>query len=336
MSNNPESTVTNQPFFETVFTKHKKIFYALPVIVVALIVGLYYTSASASSERNPTNSENDIDVSLPDSETKELSDDKLGVMNDFSELSEEKEDAKVKSDNANIEDVDLNTTDTYQNENDAKVVSKVNKMLLEMENEKRRPRNTASYSSPQAVAVRTTPVKNEVDYEEKNNTEESFNNFFSNKSNNTTASGQTAPQQQNTPFIYASIKGDHLRLRNNSRVTLILSKDALIKGKLIKRNTLVYAQATFYGNRVNLTINNINQIPITIKAYDAEDGNLGMQVQESLIAETGSEVVSDGADEVDVSGVPLGNTIKSLFKKKQQEPKIDLLNNQRLILKVSQ
>ncbi|GAA6774041.1 conjugative transposon protein TraM [Flavobacterium sp. CGRL2] len=159
--------------------------------------------------------------------------------------------------------------------------------------------------------------------------------FFNSKSSNNSA-GNSKVQQQTEELIYASIKGDHLRLRNNSRVTLILPKETIIDGKVFKKNTLIYAQATFNQNRVNLSINNINQVPLKIKAYDAEDGNLGLQVQRSLVAETGSEVAQDGADEIDVNGVPLGNTIKSLFKRKQQEPKIDLLNNQRLILKLGQ
>lgn len=335
MSNKNENLVTNHPFFETFFTNNKKLFYALPVVLIALILGLYYTSKSAEVK---IQEDNNIDVSLPGSETKALPDDKLGVINDFSELSEEKESQKNKSDKINIEDVDLTTTtDSYQNENDAQVVNKVNKMLLEMENDKKK---SSSYSSK---VIKSNPVieRNEVDYdryEKKSNTEENFNQFFNQKSNNSVSqnSNQQYIKQATDELIYASIKGDHLRLRNNSRVTLILAKDTEIKGKIFKKNTLIYAQASFYRNRVNLTINNINQMPLSIKAYDAEDGNLGMQVQQSLIAETGSEVVSDGADEVDLNGVPLGNTIKSLFKKKQQEPKIDLLNNQRLILKLSQ
>ena len=122
-------------------------------------------------------------------------------------------------------------------------------------------------------------------------------------------------------------------MRNKQRVTLILPKDITIDGKIFKKNTLIYCQASFSGNRVNFTINNINQISVNLKVYDAEDGDLGLNVRESLVAETSSEVVSDAADELDVNGVPLAGTFKKVFKRKQQEPRIDLLNNQKIILK---
>jgi hypothetical protein len=328
--NNPENAVSNQPFFETVFIKHKKLLYALPIVFVLLIVGLYMTSGH---DTDNINEDSNVDLSLPGAKTKELSNDKLEVMSDFSELNDEKQKQETKSQQFNVEGVNTNESvpgEKYQNENDKVVVDKVNKMLIEMNNEKKKqktsPSTTNSYS-------RNVPEKAEIDYEDKNNTESSFNNFFSQKTTNSVSNGSTAAQQSDE-LIYASIKGDHLRLKNNSRVTLILPKETIINGKLYKKNTLIYAQATFNQNRVNLNINNINQVPLKIKAYDAEDGNLGLQVERSLMAETSSEVVKDGADEIDVNGVPLGNTIKSLFKKKQQEPKIDLLNNQRLILKV--
>lgn len=332
--NNPENVVTSLPFFETIFTKHKNLLYALPVVIVLIIVGLYMTSSNSNT--HPLAEESNVDVSLPGAKTKELSNDKLDVMSDFSELNEEKEKQQTKSDQFNVENVNTNETvpgQTYQNENDKVVVDKVNKMLVEMNKETKKQKRSSSssnYSSSRYVSS-----KPEVNYEEKNNTESSFNNFFNTKSNNSSANNSKV-HQQTEELIYASIKGDHLRLRNNSRVTLILPKETIIDGKVFKKNTLIYAQATFNQNRVNLSINNINQVPLKIKAYDAEDGNLGLQVQRSLVAETGSEMAQDGADEIDVNGVPLGNTIKSLLKRKQQEPKIDLLNNQRLILKLGQ
>lgn len=336
--NNPENAVTSQPFFETFFTKNKKLLYALPVVVVLIIFGLYLTSGNSNPQT--ANEEDTVDVSLPGAQTKELSNDKLDVMSDFSELNEEKAKQQTKSEQFNVESMNTNESvpvQTYQNENDKKVVDKVNKMLVEMDREQRKQKKTSSssYASANKNYNSYENVKPEVDYEAKNSTETSFNNFFNSKQNNSASNGSQAPQQSEQ-LIYASIKGDHLRLRNNSRVTLILPKETTINGKVFKKNTLIYAQATFNQNRVNLTINNINQVPMKIKAYDAEDGNLGLQVERSLVAETGAEVAQDGADEIDVNGVPLGNTIKSLFKRKQQEPKIDLLNNQRLILKLGQ
>ena len=57
-------------------------------------------------------------------------------------------------------------------------------------------------------------------------------------------------------------------------------------------------------------------------------------MRESLVSETSTEMVSEGADELDLNGVPFGNTIKKILKKKNKEAKIDLLNNQKMILKI--
>lgn len=330
-SKNNENGIGTHSFFETIFTKHKKILYALPILIVGIIVSLYYISNSKSDKKRQDLS--NVDLSLPSSQTKELSDDKLAVVNEFNELSEAQNEDSKRGDKFDVENAasSIPKGDKYQDENDKAVVDKVDKMLREMDKEKKK-QGGSSYSVPRTVI--TAPVK-ETNYESRANNDADFDAFFSSKTANSTTTINNEKQQTDV-IIYASIKGDHLSLRNNSRVTLILPKETIIKGKVYKKNTLLYAQATFQGNRVNLSINNINQIPLNIKAYDAQDGNLGLQVDKSLIAETGSEVVSDGVDEVDLNGVPLGNTIKSLFKKKQQEPKIDLLNNQRLILKLTQ
>jgi len=334
---NPETTVTNQPFFETIFTKHKKVLYALPVVAVALIIVLYITMSDGSKEATANNTA-EIDVSLPGAEGKQLTDSKLEVLSDFDKLNEAEEKEKTKGDEFDVASFDANEPvaqkEIYENPNDKKIEQRVDRMMAELNKEKKKqPKstNSNSYSAPQYKRDNVDPDL------EKAKTKDEFDEFFGNRSGQ--SYGSAAPlntKQQTDPYIYASIKGDHLRLKNNQRVTLILPKETTINGKIFKKNTLVYAQATFTGNRLHLSINNINQVPMSIKAYDPEDGNLGLQVQQSLIAETSSEAVSDGSDEVDVNGIPLGNTIKKLFKRKQQEPRIDLLNNQKLILKLGQ
>lgn len=178
------------------------------------------------------------------------------------------------------------------------------------------------YEKPQKVQT----TQNNQNYQ--NN---GFGDFFGGADDNK----ETAvTKQQTDSYFYAVIKGDHLGLKDKERVALILPKDATILGKIYKRNTIIYAIANFVSNRVNLTINNINQTPLNIQAFDAEDGGLGLQVKESLVSETSQEMVSEGTD-IGLVGVPFGNTIKKLLKKKNKEAKIDLLNNQKLILKLA-
>lgn len=330
MSKPINSSATSQPFFETLFTKNKKVFFALPIVAVALILTLYFSNPTT---KEPTQDANNVDLSLPSAETKELSASKIDDMADFNQMNEDKLKEESKGAEYNVENMNTDTptqTETYQKPDDA-VVQKVNKMLGEMN------KTQKSYSQTKRASVaKESNYTNEDrtdNSSQKEKVKESFDDFFSssNRSNsNSTANGVS---KKTDPIIYAVIKGDHLGLRNKQRVTLILPKDITIDGKVFKKNTLIYCQASFSGNRVNFTINNINQISVNLKVYDAEDGDLGLNVRESLVAETSSEVVSDAADELDINGVPLAGTLKKVFKRKQQEPRIDLLNNQKLILK---
>ena len=331
MSKPINSSTTSQPFFENLFTKNKKVFFALPIVAVALILTLYFTS---DTEKETPQDGSNVDLTLPSAETKELSASKIDDMADFNQMTEDKQKEDSKGAEYDVEGMNPNAvtqTETYQKPDDA-VVQKVNKMLGEMD----KNQNTYSQAKRAAITKETNSYKEDrVDNSnQKEGVKESFDDFFS-SSNRSTSSNSNANvvTKKTDPIIYAVIKGDHLGLRNKQRVTLILPKDITIDGKVFKKNTLIYCQASFSGNRVNFTINYINQISVNLKVYDAEDGDLGLNVRESLVAETSSEVVSDAAYELDVNGVPLAGTLKKVFKRKQQEPRIDLLNNQKLILK---
>jgi hypothetical protein len=134
--------------------------------------------------------------------------------------------------------------------------------------------------------------------------------------------------------IYAVIKDDQIGIKNNQRVTLLLPKDVTIDGKLFKKNTIVYAKATFSGSRVNFTVTSINQNPVQLMGYDAQDGGLGLQVTESLIGETTSGVIDQQTNDSGLDDIPIvGKTLTNILRKKNREIKIDLLNNQKMILK---
>lgn len=155
----------------------------------------------------------------------------------------------------------------------------------------------------------------------------SINNFFS-------SSKKKAIVKQDV--VYAVIKGDQMGIKNNQRVTLLLPKDVTIDDKLFKKNTIVYAKATFSGTRVNFTVTSINQNPVQLMGYDAQDGGLGLQVTESLIGETTSGVIDQNANDSGLDDIPVvGKTLSTILRKKNREVKIDLLNNQKMILKPS-
>lgn len=327
MSNSNNNLSTS---FENVFKKHKNIVLAIPVVLLCLILGIYYTSAAPTKDGKKI--ENVADTSIPSSETKPLSDSKVEVATDYEMMTEENQKKQNEADAVNLSDpnVSPNQSSTYEKPDD-EVIKKVDKMLGEMNKSSRKNNSTTSNYSRSSSTPKREIVESESMVEKQSNyAKESLNDFFSSRekvqTNNT--------QKQSDPFIYAVIKGDQLGVKNGQRVVLMLTKNTVINGKTFLKNTTIYAQAEFKSSRINFNISSINQIPMNLKAYDAEDGALGLNVNQSLLVETSSEIASDATEEVDVSGIPLGNTIKKLLKKKQRIPKIDLLNNQKLILKL--
>lgn len=327
MSNSNNNLSTS---FENVFKKHKKIVLAIPVVLLGLILGIYYTSAAPMKENQ--NKENVADTSIPSSETKPLSDSKVEVSSDYEMMTEENQKKQNEADAVDLSDPNVSSSQssTYEKPDD-EVIKKVDKMLGEMNKSSRKSNSTTSNYSRSSSTPKREVVESESMVEKQSNySKESLNDFFSSRDKVQTNS----TQQQSDPFIYAVIKGDQLGVKNGQRVVLMLAKNTVINGKTFLKNTIIYSQTEFKSSRINFNISSINQIPMNLKAYDAEDGGLGLNVNQSLLVETSSEVASDATDEVDVSGIPLGNTIKKLLKKKQRIPKIDLLNNQKLILKL--
>lgn len=324
MSNSNSNIATS---FETVFKKHKTIILALPILLLALILGLYFTSTS--KENATTSNVNNVDTSIPSSERKELSNSKNEVASDYEIMNDEKN--KKANEQESVELNDPNLSSTYEQPDD-EVVNKVNKMIVEMDRKAKKKERSSNnnYSAPASVrSYKSAPV--EDTYNETpvkgNSSNDNLNSFFSSGSGKSSITSQSSDT-----YIYAVIKGDQV-IKNRDRVTLMLTKSSTIRDKIFSKNTVFFATATFQNDRVNLVIFNINQIQVDLKAYDAEDGGIGLHVSQSLLAESSGEAVNDATDELDVSGIPLGGTIKKILKRKQQIPKITLLNNQKIILK---
>ncbi|AWX44790.1 hypothetical protein HME9304_01795 [Flagellimonas maritima] len=157
-----------------------------------------------------------------------------------------------------------------------------------------------------------------------------FQNFFSSTPESKEPNGLN---QRTDPFIYAVIHGDHT-IRQGERVKLRLTKKAIIAGMDFSTNSYVYAFPTFQEKRVLLDINSINHVPVHITAFDTEDSAIGLYVKGAkMVGEITDEGSRDAVEDVDVGGVPVGQTIKNVFQRKQQVPTVTLLNNTKLILK---
>lgn len=121
---------------------------------------------------------------------------------------------------------------------------------------------------------------------------------------------------------------------NKGRISLRLSNDVVIKGVRFERNTIFYGFVGFSKNRIYINVNSINDIKVNLVAFDAQDNGEGIYTEKKFENTVNSQLKNSAIDEVNVSSVPLGNTIKSIVKRKKRIDKIELLNEYKLTLKM--
>ena len=174
-----------------------------------------------------------------------------------------------------------------------------------------------------------------LDFDSKESLEEikkSQKDFF--KANNKSPKKDNSILGATDPLIYAEVNGNQL-IKNNNRLEMRLTKDAIINGFLFKKNTYVYGTTQFKPNRIIVTINSINNKPVAIEAYDVQDGGLGIYVENSLSAEASLELSRDLSSEIGET-LPGVSTLKRLFRKKQKKIKVKVINKYQLLLKLKQ
>lgn len=132
--------------------------------------------------------------------------------------------------------------------------------------------------------------------------------------------------------LYVRVDGTQT-VKTNYRLQMRLIKDALIDNILVPKNTSIYGFVSFRPNRVMISINNINHKPVELKAFDLQDGNEGIYVENSFRAEARREVLGDVADDINIAGVPQVSGIKKIFQRNNRTVKAAIADNYQLILK---
>ncbi|RUA13092.1 MAG: hypothetical protein DSY83_12265 [Flavobacteriia bacterium] len=131
-----------------------------------------------------------------------------------------------------------------------------------------------------------------------------------------------------------------------SRVTLILREELRVADRIFPKNTFVYATVNIQGSRLLMDISNIGNFPIALKAYDQEDGGLGIyneragklltefyaDVEEGALGDISREL-SNGMD------LPMTENAIRAFgkffsnKKRKDRDEILLINGYKIFLK---
>ncbi|MCM4152025.1 conjugative transposon protein TraM [Arenibacter sp. N53] len=134
------------------------------------------------------------------------------------------------------------------------------------------------------------------------------------------------------PVVKVEVDGSQV-VRAYSRLQLRLLQEVQLGNTKIPKNTLIYGIVSFKPNRTLLKIDNINHIPVKLKAFDLQDGLEGIYVENSFRGEVANEVVDDVLDDINIAGVPQVSGIKKVFQRNNRKTKVAVLNNYKLILK---
>jgi len=132
--------------------------------------------------------------------------------------------------------------------------------------------------------------------------------------------------------ILVEVDGNQI-VKTNHRLRMRLTKEALINGITVPKNTPVFGFISFKPNRAMIEIENINQVPVKLKAFDLQDGSEGIYVENNFRAEATQEVVDDIVGDINIAGVPQVSGIQKVFRKNQRSVKVTVTNNYKLILK---
>lgn len=123
------------------------------------------------------------------------------------------------------------------------------------------------------------------------------------------------------------------KVTTNSRLELYLLEDSYILGKHYPAFTPVYGFVSFSPNRVFLKITNILGDPLTLTAYDLQDGNEGMYVVNDFRAEASREILDDVIQDINIPSVPQVGGLKNLFRRQNRNIKVTIVDHYRLVLK---
>ena len=132
--------------------------------------------------------------------------------------------------------------------------------------------------------------------------------------------------------IHVVVDGDQV-VRANTRLRMRLTKDAMINGKQMPKNTPVFGFISFQPNRAIIEIENINHHATKLKAFDLLDGSEGIYIENSFRTEATTEVMDDIIGDINIPSVPQVSGITKVLRRSNRNVKVTVLNNYRLILK---
>ena len=134
--------------------------------------------------------------------------------------------------------------------------------------------------------------------------------------------------------LHAVVDGDQV-VKANSRIRLRLTETGTVNGTTLAKNTLIFGTISFQPNRALLQIDNIQHHPVSLQAYDLQDGLEGIYVENKFRAQASREVFDDVLQDVNIPSLPQVGGISQLLRRDNRHVKVTVLNNYKLLLKAN-
>jgi len=143
----------------------------------------------------------------------------------------------------------------------------------------------------------------------------------------------TALDPENEDVVQAVVDGDQV-VKANTRIQLRLVEAITIKGTRIPKNTKVFGTISFQPNRALIKIEQINNHPVVLEAFDLQDGLEGIYVENNFRAQANREVMDDVLQDINIPSLPQVSGISQLLRRDNRNVKVTVLNNYRMLLKI--
>ncbi len=122
-------------------------------------------------------------------------------------------------------------------------------------------------------------------------------------------------------------------VKANSRLRLRTTEVSTYQGRTIPKNTPVFGFVSFQPNRVMIRITSIDQQPVELEAFDQQDSQEGIYVENNFRTEATREVLDDVLQEVNIPGVPQVSGVGQILRRGNRTVKVTVLNNYKMLLK---
>lgn len=178
----------------------------------------------------------------------------------------------------------------------------------------------------ESIEVETQPQEEQPKYRGR----QSSGNFIP---NNVTQQNTTT-----TKNVIASIHSRESKIRAGEEVKLVLEEDLIINGETIPKYSFLTGKASGGGGRINIDVTSVYHnkriIPLQYSVYTL-DGIRGLKASNTIdqqISEDVSNEVIDNSSKTVIS-TPLGGVTFGSLKKKKEEPYIEQVDGQKVLLK---